>query len=205
MKMSPEFTVNLAVNIVWLAWYIPWIAAVVWSAKTKRQMGTDIGGAHRMLSGLGVMLLFFVPATSGGPLLGSALLGLFARQLWREPMWLAWNFVGLTIAAFAFCWWARLHLGRLWSGFVTLKEGHHVVDTGPYALVRHPIYSGVIFAALMTALIRANLAGFFGFALLAAGFSMTARIEERFLREQLGAEAYDSYRRRVAMLVPLMR
>ncbi|HEY2446653.1 MAG TPA: isoprenylcysteine carboxylmethyltransferase family protein [Rhizomicrobium sp.] len=203
--MSPEYTINLAVNIVWLVWYVPWIAAVVWSAKTKTQMGTDVNGLHRILSGLGAVLLFFVPANSGGPFLGSAFLGLFARQLWHEPQWLAWSLVGLTIASFCFCWWARLHLGRLWSGFVTLKEGHRVVDTGPYALVRHPIYSGVIFAALTTALIRANAAGLLGFVLLAAGFTMTAKIEERFLREQLGVDAYDSYSRRVAMLVPLVR
>ena len=199
--MSPD----LAVNIVWLVWYIPWIAAVVWSAKTKTQMGTDIQGAHRLLSGLGVMLLFFVPATSGGALFGSALLGLFATKLWHEPAWAAWSLVALTVAAFGFCWWARLHLGRLWSGFVTLKEGHRVIDTGPYALVRHPIYSGVIFAALTTALVRASPAGLLGFVLLAVGFSMTAKIEERFLREQLGAEAYDAYSRRVGMLVPMVR
>ena len=199
--MSPDF----AVSIVWLVWYVPWIAAVVWSAKTKTQMGTDIQGAHRLLSGLGVMLLFFVPATSGGTLFDSALLGLFATKLWHEPDWAAWSLVALTVVAFGFCWWARLHLGRLWSGFVTLKEGHRVIDTGPYALVRHPIYSGVIFAALTTALVRASPAGLLGFVLLALGFSMTAKIEERFLREQLGAEAYDAYSRKVGMLVPMLR
>ena len=80
-----------------------------------------------------------------------------------------------------------------------------MIDTGPYALVRHPIYSGVIFAALTTALVRASPAGLLGFVLLAVGFSMTAKIEERFLREQLGAEAYDAYSRRVGMLVPMLR
>jgi hypothetical protein len=128
-KMSPD----LAVNIVWLVWYVPWIAAVVWSAKTKTQMGTDIQGAHRLLSGLGIMLLFFVPAISGGKLFGSTLLGLFATKLWHDPAWAAWSLVALTVAAFGFCWWARLHLGRLWSGFVTLKAGPRVIDTGPYA------------------------------------------------------------------------
>ena len=96
-------------------------------------------------------------------------------------------------------------MGRLWSGYVTLKEGHRVVDTGPYALVRHPIYSGITFAALATAALRASPAGFFGIALIAVGLAMTAKIEERFLREQLGLESYDAYSRRVAMLVPLIR
>jgi protein-S-isoprenylcysteine O-methyltransferase Ste14 len=80
-----------------------------------------------------------------------------------------------------------------------------VVDTGPYGLVRHPIYSGIIFAALVTALLRASPLAFVGFALFAVGFAMTAAIEERFLRQQLGVDAYDAYSRRVPMLVPGLR
>lgn len=190
-----------AVNVLWPTWYVTWLAAVVWSGKTKTQMKTDMGGLHRFLAMIGVFLLF-VPASSGGPIWGSALLGSLTGRLWHEPTWVAWSLFALAVAGFGFCWWARLHLGRLWSGFVTLKEGHHVVDTGPYALVRHPIYSGMMFAALATALMRASPSAFIGATLIVAGFSMTARIEEGFLREQLGAEAYDAYSRRVAMLVP---
>lgn len=54
--------------------------------------------------------------------------------------------IAVMIAGFAFCWWARIHLGRLWSMRVTKKEGHHVVDTGPYGVVRHPIYTGILVA-----------------------------------------------------------
>jgi protein-S-isoprenylcysteine O-methyltransferase Ste14 len=186
---------EVAANIVWPVWYLTWIAAVVWSARTKTQMGTDMVGAHRALAGFGCLLLF-TPSGWGG----SA-----TQRLWRNPDWLAWGLFALIVAAFAFAWWARLHLGRLWSGFVTLKEGHHVVDTGPYGLVRHPIYSGIIFAALVTALLRASPLAFVGFALFAVGFAMTAAIEERFLRQQLGVDAYDAYSRRVPMLVPGLR
>jgi len=108
----------------------------------------------------------------------------------------------LVIAGFGFCWWARLHLGRLWSLLVTLKEDHRIVDTGPYGLVRHPIYSGVMFAALMTALMKASPASLAGALLVCVGFAITAQVEERFLRDQLGAEAYDAYSRRVPMLIP---
>jgi protein-S-isoprenylcysteine O-methyltransferase Ste14 len=85
---------------------------------------------------------------------------------------------------------------------VTLKEDHRIVDTGPYGLVRHPIYSGVMFAALMTALLKASPAAMAGFVLVCVGFAMTARIEERFLRSQLGTHAYDAYSRRAPMLIP---
>jgi protein-S-isoprenylcysteine O-methyltransferase Ste14 len=191
--MSPES----AGVVLWVVWYVTWIGAVVWSGKTRVQMRTDACGLHRALTGVGVVLLF-LPAHVAGPAFG----GWATRKLWSEPAWAAWGLLALTAAGFGFCWWARRHLGRLWSGYVTLKEDHHVVDTGPYGLVRHPIYAGAMFAALMTALMRASPAGLAGTALIAAGFSMTARIEERFLREQLGAEAYDAYSARVPMLFP---
>ena len=136
---------------------------------------------------------------------------LFDYRHWgAAPLWSlgdagGWALVGLAILGFLFCWWARLHLGRLWSSSVTRKADHHIVDTGPYGLVRHPIYSGVIFAAAMTACLRASPTSLLGLVLFATGFSMTAAIEERFLRQQLSAEAYDAYSRRVPMLVPFVR
>lgn len=200
--MRVAMSVGIAVNILWFVWYVTWIGAVIWSDKTKIQMKTDMGGLHRILSNLGFLLLF-VPSNSIPPTwVGFAIL---ARSFWNEPNWMAWGLFALVVASFGFCWWARRHLGRLWSGFVTLKEGHRVVDTGPYGLVRHPIYSGVMSAALATALIRASPMALAGFVLVVAGFAMTARIEERFLREQLSREAYDDYRRRVGMLIPAMR
>src|SRR5207245_212562 len=115
-----------------------------------------------------------------------------------------WTMVLLCAAGIAFCWWARLHLGRLWSGGVIVREGHRVVDTGPYAVVRHPIYSGVFLAIIVFAAIRARLADMVFAVGLVTFFTLKARIEERFLPEQLGA-AYDDYRSRVPMLVPLLR
>jgi protein-S-isoprenylcysteine O-methyltransferase Ste14 len=86
-----------------------------------------------------------------------------------------------------------------------LKDGHYIVDTGPYGIVRHPIYSGIIFAALMTAGLNATIIGALGFISLALGVTVVARLEERFLHEQLGAQAYEAYAARVPMLVPLWR
>jgi protein-S-isoprenylcysteine O-methyltransferase Ste14 len=197
--MSAEY----AANILWIVWYATWIAAVAWSAKTKVQMRTDMVGLHRVLLGIGAVMLF-VPSDAGN-LFGIASSAWLTQKLWREPDWAAWSLFGLVAVGFGFCWWARVHLGRLWSGYVTLKEGHRVIDTGPYALVRHPIYSGIIFAALATAALRASAAGLIGVVLIALGVAITAKIEERFLREQLGPESYDAYSRRVAMLVPLIR
>jgi protein-S-isoprenylcysteine O-methyltransferase Ste14 len=194
-------SVQAAVNMLWLVWYVTWIAAVVWSSKTTRQMRSDMGGLHRLFSFVGAILLF-IPSGPGGPFRNLPILGLFFERLWLAPPWVSWSLFTLVASAFAFCWWARLHLGRLWSGFVTLKEGHRIVDTGPYGLVRHPIYTGVIAAAVLTAAIRADLAAMLGSGLIALGFSMTARIEEGFLSAQLGPHLYEPYRKKVPMIVP---
>jgi protein-S-isoprenylcysteine O-methyltransferase Ste14 len=103
---------------------------------------------------------------------------------------------------FMFAWWARLTLGDLWSGHVTRKEGHVIVERGPYRLVRHPIYTGLIAAVFALALTIGSPAGLLGAALIAIGFAIKARLEERFLSAELGEAGYADYRRRTPMLVP---
>ncbi len=95
-------------------------------------------------------------------------------------------------------------MGALWSGAIVRKEGHHIVETGPYALVRHPIYTGLIVAIFATAAAQATVTGLIGAALVAIGLWLKARVEERFLTAELGADAYAAYRRRVPMLVPFL-
>jgi protein-S-isoprenylcysteine O-methyltransferase Ste14 len=116
----------------------------------------------------------------------------------------AYLLAGATLAGIVFAWWARIHLGRLWSSGVTRKEDHHVVDTGPYSLVRHPIYTGLLAAALATTVAQATATALVGWMLIVLGLWTKARAEERFLAAELGPEAYDSYRLRVPMLVPFV-
>jgi protein-S-isoprenylcysteine O-methyltransferase Ste14 len=125
-------------------------------------------------------------------------------MLWHVGYDGAYTLAGLTLVGILFAWWARIHLGRLWSGTITRKENHHVVDSGPYALVRHPIYTGLIAAIAATAAAQATVTGLLGAALIAFGLWLKARVEEDFLTVELGADAYGAYRRRVPMLVPFL-
>ena len=199
-----EISAGYATYWLWAIWYGSWILAAAWASRAASRPRAG-GVAHRIFASMGVAFLFLVPTTldrydrSWWNLPGVQSV---ARPLWSAPAAVDWALFAFTAACFAFCWWARLHLGRLWSGFVTAKADHHIVDTGPYRLVRHPIYTGAIFAALATAFIKASPAAFLGFALIALGFWMTARVEERFLRQELGPEAYDAYSRRTPMLIP---
>jgi len=177
--------------LLWSGWLISWIAAAGWSNRTERRpsVGPEIRYRLLMLSGT---LVMFVPAHGyEGPL-----------RIWHVGWRLGWVCAATVGAGIAFAWWARLHLGRLWSARITRKTDHAVVDTGPYALVRHPIYSGLLLSLLATAAAKGTWLAIAGFSMLLGGIWLKARLEERWLTEELGDEAYGAYRRRVPMLVP---
>jgi len=175
---------------LWIAWLVSWFAAAWWSQRTITRPAARREVLYRALTMLGAVLMF-----SGGS----------SRSIsWQPGAGIAWLLVAVTAMGFAFTWWARLHLGRLWSSSVTRKEHHHVVNTGPYAVVRHPIYTGLLLAIAATMLERITPATIAGATVMAVGIYVKARVEEAFLRDELG-EAYAAYARRVPMLVPFPR
>ncbi len=107
----------------------------------------------------------------------------------------------LTVAGIALAIWARILLGTNWSGMVTLKEGHELIRKGPYAFVRHPIYSGLLLALLGTAIYMGRWEGFLGFAIAFATWFFKSRIEEKFMVDYFG-DRYRGYRREVKALIP---
>jgi protein-S-isoprenylcysteine O-methyltransferase Ste14 len=184
---------------VWLLWALSWMAAAVWSRPTVERPAGVGRWAYLVPTLLGTWLLFAPEVAprwrrAGGP---------FWRHDWSLPPDVGWLLWAATVLSFAFAWWARLYLGSLWSGSITFKEGHRVVDTGPYRLVRHPIYTGIIAASFIMAVELATPAAFFGAAVMTFGWWMKARVEEGFLGRELGL-AYDDYRRRTPMLVPFV-
>lgn len=186
---------QIVVGSLWFVWLASWWASAKWSSAPLRRAGLRRELPNRIITILGAYGLYSrLPARVSPRLLDL-----------RAISPIAWSCVALVALGFAFTWWARLHLGRLWSATVTRKPGHHVVDTGPYALARHPIYTGVIVAALGTALVRGYAASFVGVALIALGFYLKARLEEEFLRDELGRDTYDRYAERVPMLIPIAR
>ncbi|MGA7711847.1 MAG: isoprenylcysteine carboxylmethyltransferase family protein [Rhizomicrobium sp.] len=185
----------VVIFVVWAGWLVSWWTAAVWTHPTLKRAGLLSEFVCRALAVIGFCLLFGFASGRYDMI----------YRFWRTPNnWFGWVLVFLTVVGFTFCWWARIHLGRLWSSRVTRKHEHHIVDTGPYALVRHPIYAGITLASLATAIAWGTPSAFLGATLMTLGWYIKARIEERFLREELGPQAYDSYARRVPMLVPFV-
>jgi protein-S-isoprenylcysteine O-methyltransferase Ste14 len=142
--MSPA----LAVISLWAAFAASWIVAMVWSGSTEKRLGVGKEILYRIVLVAGGVI-FFIPAHGyRGPL-----------RLWYLPYETVWPAVGLIALGFAFSWWARIRLGPLWSGQITTKAGHRVIDTGPYAITRHPIYTGILLAVLATAALKGTIPG----------------------------------------------
>jgi len=188
-----------AIDIPWTVWAVTWIAASVWANRTVTGAGVGRQAPYRFFTTLGFVFLLFSFIGNARP---PGWMSPLFQHVWRFPLDVQWAMVGLATLGFVFCWWARIHLGALWSGRITRKEGHRVVDSGPYRLVRLPIYTWILTAALANMLLKGTAASIAGFVLLVIGYWMKGKLEERFLREELGPADYDAYRARTPMLVP---
>ena len=183
---------EIALRGVWFVWWITWLAAAAWSDRAVKRPPRRSQIVYRVLAAGGAILLF----------------GLFRHDvrvegiLWQTADALSWVMVVIAFVGLLFTWWARIHLGRLWSSSVGRKADHRVVDTGPYSIVRHPIYSGITLASIATAVLRGTLTAWLGVVVMTLGWYVKARMEEEFLREELGADAYGAYASRVPMLMP---
>lgn len=187
---TAELVVGLCLGAAWVLWVVSWVVAARWSSRPAKRPLVGEEAAYYILMVIGIVLMFVQFRDPSDWAL-----------LWITPLWLQWVLVGVQVAGLAFTWWARLHLGTLWSARVTRKEGHRIVDTGPYGLVRHPIYTGLIVALVATVLAFAGWINLAGVAILIVSFVLKAKLEERFLKQELGAAGYEAYQRRVPMLI----
>jgi protein-S-isoprenylcysteine O-methyltransferase Ste14 len=191
MLSAIEMRPSLLFALIWLGWLISWMVAALWSNRTEKRLVSWEVLVYRILIVAGAILSLPLTARHGG-----------AGPIWHVGYTGAYLLAGVTLAGILFAWWARIHLGRFWSSGVTRKQNHRVVDSGPYGLVRHPIYTGLLASALATTIAQATPTALGGWILVALGVWMKARAEEHFLAAELEPDAYASYRFRVPMLLP---
>jgi protein-S-isoprenylcysteine O-methyltransferase Ste14 len=180
----PNVTLPVAVLWgIWNVWLVSWIVAARWSSAVAVMQSARDRFVQSVLIVAGAILIFVKPAPLGA------------------AAWLSWTGIALALAGLAFTWWARIHLGRDWSAAVTLKENHRLVRSGPYAITRHPIYTGLVLALWGSVMVNATVQALVGVALAAIGFVLKLRQEERFMTGRFG-DAYRDYKARVRALVP---
>ena len=178
---------------LWLLWALYWLVAAQ-SVKPVRQRES-----------LSSRLIFVVLMLLGALLLLSG----HHRLEWLQARWLGggwaryWIAVTLVVLGLSFSVWARRTLGDNWSGTVSVKVDHELVQTGPYRRIRHPIYTGILLAVLGSGLAAGRLYGLAAFVIIALGLAWKLRVEERWMAVEF-RERYEQYRRSSWALIPLV-
>lgn len=180
-----------AVKWIWIVFGSFWaLAAFVQKRNARRQ--TFGSRAIQVSIILLVLMPFFIERRH---------VGLLYRHLYPNLL-VVQNFgVLLLLLGFGFAVWARIVLGRNWSGMVTVKEDHTLITRGPYAWVRHPIYTGILLALLGTAITLGTILNLVEVPVVAFAFWLKLRTEEKFMYETFG-EQYTAYRQHVKALIP---
>jgi protein-S-isoprenylcysteine O-methyltransferase Ste14 len=178
--------VELVFGIGWAAFWLYWLVAafsmkrghVPWSRELR----------IRAVIAVVVILLIRLGAFRGHGL---------NTDPWRAGTGLVLFGLGLGLAI-----WARLHIGRNWGTPMTEKDEPELVTSGPYRLVRHPIYSGILIAAAGTA-VALSWPWLIAVALAGVYFLYSATVEERYLTQRF-PDDYPVYKRSTKMLVPFI-
>lgn len=183
----------LPIPLLWIAWVIYWYAARKNDKAVERRESLASRAVHIAPLSLAVAL-FALPYQGDG--------WLWARFLPLNSAYF-WIGIALLVAGLAFTIAARRHLGGNWSGTVTLKTDHELIRTGPYSLVRHPIYTGLLLGFIGSAVALGEVRGLVAVLLVAVAFLLKIRLEERWMIETFG-DAYRRYRAEVRALIPFV-
>jgi len=175
----------------WVIFVVYWTISALQTRRTVKRESFLARYGVLLMEILGFWLLFS----------DSAAIGVLGRQVVERTYALAITGVVLTWIGIATGLWARYHLGQYWSARITLKEDHKLIRTGPYAYLRHPIYSGLDLAVIGTALAIDRWRCFAGVAVIVMGYVIKAKREESLLAAQFGEE-FAEHCRRAGFLIP---
>jgi len=179
---------------MWLSWAAYWWLASRGAKPAERRepLGSRLRHELPLLLALWLLWADRVP--------GSFL----NERLFPWAPWEFWMAALVAAAGMLFSVWARVHLGGNWSAIVTIKHAHELIANGPYAIVRHPIYTGLLVAFIGSAMARGEWRGVL--AVLVAWWALRRklRLEERWMAERFGQQ-YETYCRRVPALVPFWK
>ena len=177
------------IGLCFAIFFVFWVATSFTTKRTVERRGRWIGPSVVVALGYSLVRVGFLHA----PWLNGL--------LWHRTLLTGLLGDAMALAGLAVMLWARVTLGRNWSGGVVLKADHELVTSGPYRFVRHPIYSGLLLLMLAWAVWRGRSIGFGGVTVLILLFWIKARAEEQLMIQHFG-DAYRSYKARVKALIP---
>ena len=177
--------------VVWIAFLIYWRIKAA-NTKSTQRLEPAASGILRLLI---ILVAIVLLSTTWIPL------PWLYRPVWRAGFWPFWLGAAVTVSGLLFAVWAREHLGRNWSSQVSIKQDHELITTGPYAVVRHPIYTGILVGFLGLAIALSEVRGFVVLVLFFLVFWAKLSKEEQWMSSQFG-ETYAKYVHRTAALVP---
>jgi protein-S-isoprenylcysteine O-methyltransferase Ste14 len=184
---------SVAVKITWAIFVIVWIIGAFTSKRSVRRQSWASRFGMVAIAILEYLLLFW----------GASYFGFAYRRFLPDSAIYLWIGLFMTIAGVMLAIWARVTLGRNWSGIVTVKQNHELIRTGPYALVRHPIYTGITFAVFGTAIFDGEIRSIILIVAMLSILTHKMKIEEQFMIEHFGSE-YASYQQETKALVPFL-
>jgi protein-S-isoprenylcysteine O-methyltransferase Ste14 len=182
---------RILIDIPWFAFLAYWIVSAFHTKRTEKRESFAARYGVMFVEVVGFVFLFK----------NSAGIGFLGKQVFERSFASNVIAVALTWAGIALAIWARVHLGQYWSGRITIKEDHKLIRTGPYARLRHPIYSGLDLAAIGAALAIDRWRCAVGVSAVIVGFWIKAKREEAMLEKQFGAD-FDEHRRHTGFLLP---
>jgi protein-S-isoprenylcysteine O-methyltransferase Ste14 len=178
--------VELVFAIGWVAFWVYWLVAAFSMKRGRVPWSREL----RIRAAIFVLVIVLIR------------LGAFRGHGLNSDPWRAGVGLVLFVAGLAFAIWARLHIGRNWGTPMSQKNDPELVTSGPYRLVRHPIYTGILTASIGTA-VALSWAWLIAVVLAGAYFTYSAIVEERYLTEHF-PDTYPMYKRSTKMLVPFV-
>jgi protein-S-isoprenylcysteine O-methyltransferase Ste14 len=192
--MTTKEVFRLLVTFPWVVFVLYWIVSAIRTRDTVQTESFASRFAILFIEVAGFVLLFRHDAGIG--FLGNRFMHRSLASVIVGTI-LTWIGIGLAI-------WARYHLAEYWSARITIKENHQLIRTGPYARLRHPIYSGIILAAIGSALVIDQWRCVLGVCLVLTGYCVKAKKEEAMLTKQFG-DAFRDHQKHAGFLIPRFR
>jgi protein-S-isoprenylcysteine O-methyltransferase Ste14 len=178
--------VEIVFAVGWSAFWLYWIVAAFSMKRGRVPWSRELGIRAVMV----VIVIVLIR------------LGAFRAHGLNTDPWRAGSGLVLFALGLGFAIWARVHIGRNWGTPMTQKDDPELVTSGPYHLVRHPIYSGILAAVVGTAVALSWL-WLIAVALAGVYFLYSATVEERYMTEQF-PDSYPEYKTSTKMLVPFI-